>query len=94
MTPPLGSDEPQRYEIFHDIMVPALIDWRRRYVAERQGTASEEVAERRRTASEQVEQELPKIRQRLRLYSLLFAAALALLLVLDTAILVLVVKRL
>ena len=39
--PPTGSNEPPRYEIFHDVMAPAVLDWRRRYVAERERIASE-----------------------------------------------------
>jgi WD40 repeat protein len=34
--PPAGSEEPPRFEIFHDVMAPAVLDWRRRYVAERE----------------------------------------------------------
>jgi len=39
--PPVGSNEPPRYEIFHDVMGPAVLDWRRRYVAERAHIARE-----------------------------------------------------
>ena len=31
--PPVGSHEPPRYEIFHDVMASAVLDWGRRYVA-------------------------------------------------------------
>ncbi|HEY6689108.1 MAG TPA: hypothetical protein VI094_23185 [Propionibacteriaceae bacterium] len=85
--PPHGSAEPTRYEIFHDVMVPAVQDWRRRYVAERERIT----AERQRIAREQelirdkreAEEENRKTRKRLRLYALL-SAALALLLVMTT----------
>jgi WD40 repeat protein len=85
--PPLGSAEPTRYEIFHDVMVPAVQDWRRRYIAERQRIT----AERQRIAREdelirerrKAEEENRKTRKRLRLYALL-SAALALLLVMTT----------
>jgi Novel STAND NTPase 1 len=40
--PPLDSPESPRYEIFHDVMVPAVLDWRHRYDAERQRIASEQ----------------------------------------------------
>jgi WD40 repeat protein len=40
--PPTGSDEAARYEIFHDVMAPAVLDWRRRYVAERERLAGEQ----------------------------------------------------
>lgn len=41
--PTAGVAGPPRYEIFHDVMGAAVLDWRRRYVAERQ----QETASRR-----------------------------------------------
>jgi WD40 repeat protein len=73
--PPLGSAEPTRYELFHDVMAPAVIDWRRRYVGE------QALARERSRAAEEVR----KTRKRLRRYALL-SAVLALLLVMTTAI--------
>ncbi len=106
--PPLGSDESQKYEIFHDVMVPAVIDWRRRYDSERKRIAREQalILERRqaeeksalerRQAEEksalersQAEEKLRRTRKRYALLSL----ALALLLVLATAIVALVVQQ-
>jgi WD40 repeat protein len=34
--PAVGIDGPPRYEIFHDVMGAAVLDWRRRYVAQQQ----------------------------------------------------------
>jgi WD40 repeat protein len=34
--PPVGSDGPPRYEIFHDVMAPAVLDWRSCYIAGRE----------------------------------------------------------
>ena len=85
--PPLDSPESPRYEIFHDVMVPAVLDWRHRYDAERQRIASEQALIRK---SRQREEEFRKERRRLRLYALL-SAALALVLILTTAIVVLAV---
>lgn len=34
--PAVGVEGPPRYEIFHDVMGSAVLDWRRRYVAKRQ----------------------------------------------------------
>jgi hypothetical protein len=82
--PPFGSDEPPRYEIFHGVLVPAVLDWRRRYVGERERIASQHALI---PARKQAEEELRKTRKRRRLYALLFAA-LALLLVMITAIVV------
>jgi len=42
--PPVGTTEAPRYEIFHDRMAPAVLDWRRRYVGERQRSATAQVA--------------------------------------------------
>jgi WD40 repeat protein len=78
--PPLDSPESLRYEIFHDVMVPAVLDWRRRYVAERQRIASEQAL---LLKSRQAEEELRKTRKRVRLYALL-SAALGLLLIMTT----------
>ena len=33
--PPDQMDAPTRYEIFHDVLAPAMLDWRRRYYQER-----------------------------------------------------------
>jgi WD40 repeat protein len=38
--PAAGATGPPRYEIFHDVMGAAVLDWRRRYVAQRQQTES------------------------------------------------------
>jgi WD40 repeat protein len=66
--PPVGSEEPPRFEIFHDVMAPAVLDWRRRYVAERERV---EVEDRHRAT-----------RRRLR-RSRIVSAALAFLLVIT-----------
>ncbi len=36
LPPTVGVAGPSRYEIFHDVMGAAILDWRRRYVAQRQ----------------------------------------------------------
>lgn len=33
--PPDQMDAPTRYEIFHDVLAPAMLDWRRRYLQQR-----------------------------------------------------------
>jgi hypothetical protein len=33
--PPPGTDEAERYEIFHDVLAPAILDWRTRFIADR-----------------------------------------------------------
>lgn len=43
IAPPLGQTDP-RYEIFHDVLAPAVLDWRARYLQER----AERVRELRR----------------------------------------------
>jgi hypothetical protein len=71
-----GSGEAHRYEIFHDVMVPAVIDWRRR--------REQALILERRLAEE-------KSRKTRKQYALL-SLALALLLVMATAIVVLVLQ--
>jgi WD40 repeat protein len=84
--PPVGSDEPPRYEIFHDVMAPAVLDWRRRYVVERDRVAQERahVAEEQAlvVARLEAEEQHRLTRRRLR-RSRLLSFALALLLVLT-----------
>ena len=33
--PAPGSDEAERYEIFHDVLAPAILDWRTRFISDR-----------------------------------------------------------
>jgi WD40 repeat protein len=105
--PPLGSGEPQRYEIFHDVMVPAVIDWRRRYVGERERIAREHalilerrqaeerlIRERRQAEEKAIlerRQADEKFRKTRNRYALL-SLALSLLLVMATAIVALVLQ--
>ena len=44
--PPMGGQGPPRYEIFHDVLAPAVLDWRGRYAARRL-EAQKEAAEQR-----------------------------------------------
>jgi len=76
--PPVGSNEPPRYEIFHDVMAPAVLDWGRRYAAERERMASEAGLVREK---QEVEDRHLATRRQLRL-SRMLSLALALLLVL------------
>jgi WD40 repeat protein len=95
--PPLDSPESLRYEIFHDVMVPAVLDWRRRYVAERERIAREQALILERHQAEErlilerrkAEEKLHKTRKRYALLSL----ALALVLVMATVIVALVFQR-
>jgi WD40 repeat protein len=49
--PPPGKSEPDdRYEIFHDVLAPAIIDWRRRALEQRR--AAEDARERERLERE------------------------------------------
>jgi WD40 repeat protein len=75
--PPVDQPGPPRFEIFHDVMAPAVLDWRRRYVAEKDRLASEAALERARHESEE---EHRRTKRRLR-RSRLLSATLALLLV-------------
>lgn len=75
--PPMSTPGPPRYEIFHDVIGPAVLDWRRRYVAERERARAEAgLVEARRAAEEKHRQ----TRRRL-LLSRIVSATLAVLLV-------------
>jgi|GEM_PF-1810020 len=52
---PSGAGEPPLYEIFHDVMGPAVLDWRRCYVAQQQ---QEEEARRLSTEREEASRRL------------------------------------
>ncbi len=62
--PPAGVPGPPRYEIFHDVMGAAVLDWRRQYLAQQraQAEASRELAAER----EEARAEAQATRQRLR----------------------------
>ena len=77
--PPVGSNQPPRYEIFHDVMGPAILNWRRNYVAERDHIARESSLMQEKQEAEQRHQ---ATRRRLRV-SRVLSAALALLLVIT-----------
>jgi WD40 repeat protein len=78
--PPAGKSQPDdRYEIFHDVLAPAIIDWRQRAVEQRRRAAEtreRERLERERRAAE--ERALEEARRR-RAFQRLAAGALALL---------------
>jgi WD40 repeat protein len=75
--PPAGSTGPPHYEIYHDVMGAAVLDWRRRYVAHR----DHERASRRLVAErEHAQAEAATARRRLRRVRLV-AVAMALALV-------------
>jgi hypothetical protein len=53
---PVSGPGPTRYEIFHDALAPAILNWRRRYVVEEERQRAEErLAEERRQYIEQQE---------------------------------------
>jgi WD40 repeat protein len=68
VAPPPGEAEP-RYEIFHDVLAPAILDWRSRYVQARERA---ELEGRARQAQERERQE----RRRARTFRALALAAL------------------
>ena len=82
---PAGSDEGPRYEIFHDVMGPAVLSWRRRYLAARDKASL--VQEKR-----EVEARHQATRQRLRLVERVLLVTLGLLLIVTGSALVWVVR--
>ncbi|SNY44896.1 nSTAND1 domain-containing NTPase [Paractinoplanes atraurantiacus] len=79
--PPVNQPGPPRYEIFHDVMASAALDWRRRYTAERQRLATEAEL---LAARAEAEAEHRRTRRRLTV-SLLVSGVLAVLLVVAVA---------
>ncbi|MGH3771336.1 MAG: hypothetical protein ACRDRW_08070 [Pseudonocardiaceae bacterium] len=83
--PPAGVAGPPRYEIFHDVMGAAVLDWRRDYVARRaQAEASRTLlAEREKAAAERekAQAEAQATRRRLRQTRLLAAGLAVVLLI-------------
>lgn len=74
--PPIDRPGAPRYEIFHDVLAPAILDWQRRFSAEQERAESE-----RQFAKQQAEAERHHERTRRRLRrSRLFSGALVLLL--------------
>jgi WD40 repeat protein len=71
--PATGAAGPPRYEIFHDVMGAAVLDWRRRYVAKEQQAAAERRIEEARGGERRARRRLHRTR--------LIAATMALLLV-------------
>ncbi len=45
-------DQPERYEIFHDVLAPAVLDWRTRYVKAQEKAELEEKAEAQRRVAQ------------------------------------------
>ncbi len=74
--PAPGRSEP-RYEIFHDVLAPAIVDWRARWVQQQERKAAEEELRRQR---EEAEERARAARRRARNLSI-FSLALALLVI-------------
>ncbi len=68
---PMDRPGPERYEIFHDVMAPAILDWRRRFIAEQERLAA--VRETQRAADEQALQLRARRRRRRRFVLVVFA---------------------
>ncbi len=64
--PAVGVEGPPRYEIFHDVMGAAVLDWRRRYVTQQQQTeSSRQLNAERKKARAAVRTARRKLRRRL-----------------------------
>lgn len=88
IAPPPGEKEGARYEIFHDVLAQAVLDWRTRYMQEQKKLATErERAEERRLA----EAKLREAQQRAR--RLWWGAAALTVILIGTALLLGLVLR-
>jgi WD40 repeat protein len=86
---PAGAPDQHRYEIFHDVLAAAILDWRNRYaLAKEQAAAERELAERLEEESRKKRQarELAAVERRRARRARAAAGALALLLVLTTVL--------
>jgi WD40 repeat protein len=86
---PAGAPNQHRYEIFHDVLAAAILDWRNRYVlAKEQAAAERELAERLEEESRKQRQahELAAAERRRARRAQATAGALALLLILTTVL--------
>ena len=64
--PAVGAIGPPRYEIFHDVMGAAVLDWRRRYVAQQQqAESSRQLIAEREKARAAAQNARRRLRQRL-----------------------------
>ncbi|MEP7200127.1 MAG: AAA family ATPase, partial [Chloroflexota bacterium] len=75
VAPPLDQPEATRYEIFHDVLAPALLDWRRRYEEGRERERFRQEEEARQAQARRAEQER---REKFRLRVILIVGALLL----------------
>ncbi len=78
--PAVGVAGPPRYEIFHDVMGAAVLDWRRRYVAQQQ---QDEAARHLIAEREEARAAAQRARRKLRHTRLTVVLAVALLLVIS-----------
>ena len=83
VAPPVDHPGPTRYEIFHDVMAPAILDWRRRYVAQRDRDAAERTLVEAKEAAEAKNRETRRKLRRSRLFSGVLVALLAITVVLG-----------
>jgi CHASE2 domain-containing sensor protein len=65
VAPPPGAPSGPRYEVFHDILAPAILDWRTRHERERLEREKQE-AERRRDELERQQREMLRAAERRR----------------------------
>jgi WD40 repeat protein len=64
IAPPLGQEDGTRYEIFHDVLAQAVLDWRARYNQEQKRLAAErELAEERARAKSKLHEAQQRARR-------------------------------
>ena len=82
LLPPAGKSQPaDRYELFHDVLAPAIVDWRRRALEERKHAEEARERERLEREKQEAEERAHEEAKRRRAFQRLAAGALALLLV-------------
>jgi hypothetical protein len=74
-----APDQPalERYQIFHDVLAQKVLEWRSRYVKEKEQRAAEAVAEEERRKAEKEAKAASRLRRALALVGVLFLVAVA-----------------
>jgi WD40 repeat protein len=94
LPPPAGKSQPaDRYELFHDVLAPAIVDWRRRALEERRHAAEARERERLEREKHEAEERTREEARRRLAFQRLAAGALALLLVAAVLAVIAFVER-
>lgn len=86
VTPPLNQSDDLRYEIFHDVLASAVLDWRARYIGDQARLRAERLAAEEREEAESQARDREQARWARRLRKFIIISIALLLLSVGTAI--------